>query len=286
MSDLRNTLKLLRFPFSVFLLPVSLFSLYFIKEPNTEILIGVLAIWHILVYPSSNGYNSYHDQDEGPIGGMEKPPKPSKSLLYAANVMDSAAILLSFLINWQFALGVALYILFSRLYSHRAIRLKKYPLIGFLVVFVFQGAWVFASNALAFGESYIIFSPYGISAALASSFLIGTVYPLTQIYQHEADRKDGVLTLSMLLGIKGTFLFSGSLFGIATSLLAFTFFYFSGLNDFWLFMIILTPATIYFFYWAIRCFINPDQANFKNTMVMLVLSSMLNNIYFLTLLFQ
>ena len=44
-----------------------------------------------------------------------------------------------------------------------------------------------------------------VLAMIASSLLIGGFYPLTQIYQHEEDYNDGVITISYLLGYKGTF---------------------------------------------------------------------------------
>ena len=33
----------------------------------------IFVILHILVYPASNGYNSYMDRDEGSIGGLKNP---------------------------------------------------------------------------------------------------------------------------------------------------------------------------------------------------------------------
>ncbi len=207
MEQIRNTIKLLRFPFSIFLLPISLFSLYIIQaELNWQLLL-VLIIWHILVFPSSNGYNSYNDRDEGPIGGLASPPKPTRLLLYVTNYLDGAAILLSHLINIYFTIFVAVYITISRLYSYRKVRLKKYPIIGFLVVFIFQGAWIFAANIFALSSAVLFSNQSTVFSAIACSFFIGTIYPLTQIYQHESDRSDGVKTLSILLGIKGTFFF-------------------------------------------------------------------------------
>ncbi len=222
--------------------------------------------------------------DEGPIGGLASPPKPTKLLLHLSNFMDIAAISLSFLINNYFAFFVVLYIITSRLYSNRNIRLKKFPIIGFLVVFIFQGAWIFCANIFALSSIHLFSNRSVIFSAIASSFFIGTIYPLTQIYQHEADRKDGVQTLSMLLGIKGTFIFSTLFFAIAT---LFVYLSFSNtLNNFWLFNIVMLPSTLYFIFWTFRSFKNAEQVNFKNTMVMLVLSSLLNNLYFLILLLK
>lgn len=281
---MRDILKLLRFPFSIFLLPVSLFSFFFIHPQLNYQLLLVLVIWHILVFPASNGYNSFNDNDIGPIGGLAKPPKPTRQLLYIVNFFDFTAILLSLVINVRFAIFVTLYIVASRLYSYRNIRLKKYPVIGFLIVFIFQGAWVFFANIYGLSSSSLFSNPSVIFSAIACSFFIATVYPLTQIYQHEADANDGVKTLSMQLGKKGTFVFSGLMFLIATVFMYLTFNEPHNINNFWLFNLVMLPATSYFLFWSFKSFKQITQINFKNTMIMLILSSLLNNIYFILLL--
>jgi 1,4-dihydroxy-2-naphthoate octaprenyltransferase len=282
---MKDTVKLLRFPFSIFLLPVSLFSFFYIHPAINHQFILVIAIWHLLVFPSSNGYNSYNDRDEGPIGGLSSPPKPTKLLLQLSTIMDSAAIALSLLINVYFTLFVAGYIIASRLYSNRSIRLKKFPVIGFLVVFVFQGAWIFCANIFALSSTNLFSNQSVLFSAIASSFFIATIYPLTQIYQHESDATDGVKTLSMLLGIRGTFLFSAIMFGIANAFVYLSF-HKNEINNFWLFNIIMLPSTVYFLSWAFRSFKNVAQVNFKNTMIMLVMSSLLNNLFFVILLLK
>lgn len=286
MNQFRNTIKLLRFPFSAFLLPISLFSFYIIHPVINYQLFLVLIIWHILVFPSSNGYNSYNDQDEGPIGGLAAPPKPTKLLMYVTGVFDGAAILLSLLINLYFTFFVTAYIIFSRLYSYRKIRLKKFPIIGFLIVFFFQGAWIFYANIFALSSITLFSYPSVVFSAVASSFFIGTIYPITQIYQHESDREDGVKTISMLLGIKGTFIFSALMFSCATLFIYFSFQNAFTIINFWLFNIVMLPSTLYFIYWAGRSFKSESHINFKNAMTMLVLSSMLNNLYFFILLIK
>jgi 1,4-dihydroxy-2-naphthoate polyprenyltransferase len=282
MTEITDTIKLLRFPFSLFLLPVTLFSFLYI-QPSWNISVWLaLGIWHLLVFPSSNGYNSYNDQDDGPIGGLAAPPKPTLFLKNCCNVMDVLAISLSALINTYFFFFVLIYIIASRLYSYRRIRLKKYPVAGFLIVFVFQGAWVFCGNILALSGLDLLLQEQVIFSAIASSFFIGTVYPLTQIYQHEADKTDGVVTLSMQLGIKGTFVFSGLMFFAATTFMYFTFY--DNINYFWLFTIVMGLSAFYFGRWALVSFRDPVHVNFRNVMIMLVLSSLSNNIFFLILL--
>jgi len=284
-TNLRNTVKLLRLPFSLFLLPISLFSFYFIRPEFNIRLILVMVIWHFLVFPASNAYNSYHDKDEGPIGALKAPPKPTDQLLKVANAMDSVAILLSLLINTAFTLFVIAFIAVSRLYSNRQIRLKKYPISSFMIVCLCQGTGVFCANIFGLSSATLFLNPSVVYSAIACYFFIGTIYPLTQIYQHEADAKDGVKTISLLLGTKGTFLFSGSMFFLAT---LFIYLSFQGeyINNFRLFVLIMLPATLYFISWAIKSFKNSTHVNFKNTMVMLILSSMLNNVYFFILLIK
>ena len=281
-----NTIKLLRFPFSLFLLPVSLFSLFYIHPALNYQLVLVLGIWHLLVFPASNGYNSYNDRDEGPIGGLASPPKPTLRLLHITNALDVASILLATLVSISFAGFVIVYIVASRLYSNRSIRLKQFPIIGFLIVVVFQGAWVFCANILALGSVTLFLNPSVIFSAIASCFFIGTIYPITQIYQHEADKQDGITTLSMKLGKKATFIFSGIMFMMATLFVYFSFSSDEMIGNFWLFNMLMLPAAFYFLTWSAKSFRSETHINFKNTMIMLVLSSVLNNIYFITILLK
>src|ERR671913_1199203 len=174
-------------------------------------------ILHLLVYPSSNGYNSYMDRDETPIGGLENPMLPTRQLFKTSVVMDGIAVTLSFFISSYFALGIMFYILASRAYSYRGIRLKQFPVIGFLTVFIFQGALVFFITYHGCSNPQTLAVPW--LPCLIASLLIGASYPLTQIYQHQQDKEDGVITLSYLLGKKGTFIFSLVLFSVATFLM-------------------------------------------------------------------
>ncbi len=124
-------------------MPVYWFALSQVININWYNAILVFVILHLLVYPASNGYNSYMDRDTSPIGGLENPMQPTKQLFYVTVIMDAVAIALSFLITWVFALGIIFYILASRAYSYRKIRLKKFPVIGYLTVVIFQGAVTF-----------------------------------------------------------------------------------------------------------------------------------------------
>jgi len=282
-----STFKHLRLPFSFFLLPVFLFALSQSSPVNWMNTIIAFVILHFLIFPSSNGYNSYQDKDETSIGGMKHPPKVTKNLFYVTLGMDIAGILGALFVSVYFSLLVLIFILVSRAYSYRKLRLKKYAVIGFLTVFVFQGAFVYLMTSAAITSTPFtqFLNLNNIICMSIASLFIGSIYPLTQIYQHEADKKDGVISISYKLGYIGTFVFSGILFAIATLLL---FYYFSLKHqqfDLALFIIMILPAAYYLTVWFNKVRNNTVHANFENTMKMNLLTSVCMNVYFSILIF-
>ena len=195
----KSTIQLLRFPFSYFLMPVFWFSLSFIQHINWLNALIIFLILHLLVYPSSNGYNSYMDRDETSIGGLKDPMLPTRQLYRVTVFLDVVAVLASLIISTWFALAILLYIVCSRLYSYRGIRLKQYPITGYLIVIINQGALTFFM--VYHGASKLVTMDMPWQGVVAAAFLIGGFYPITQVYQHTADANDGVETICMLAGI-------------------------------------------------------------------------------------
>ena len=284
----KNTITLLRLPFSLLLMPIFLLALSQIEVPFTwlDVLYPFIII-HLLVYPASNGYNSYVDRDEHSIGGLEKPPLPTKQLFYVTLVMGFTAIVLSaLLISVPFSLCLVVYILVSRAYSSRQIRLKKYPIIGFLVVVLFQGAFTYYITYLGITKTFMDINNTTIWILAACSFQIGGVYPLTQIYQHQQDLADNVVTISYKLGYKGTFIFSGVLFLLCNICY---FMYFNKINHLSHFYIIqgfFIPIVAFFVYWFSLVLKNEGNANFKNTMRMNLIAAICMNACFVILLLK
>ena len=230
MQQLKNTILLLRIPFSVYLMPIFFFAVSQSSGYDPDQVLTLFFILHVLVYPASNGYNSYMDRDTDSIGGLEHPPPVSRQLFYVTLLMDLTALLIAmFTFNYITAVLILGYILASRAYSFRGIRLKKYPIISFLTVFIFQGAYIYALVQYALSPAYAIDTDY-LPLIIASLF-VGGGYPLTQIYQHVSDAENGDKTLSMMLGKIGTFAFSIFLYAIAIFLL---YFYFRHTLFYWL----------------------------------------------------
>lgn len=221
------------------------------------------------------------DRDETPIGGLLAPLQPTRQLFYISVIMDVAAVIASLLISNIFAVGILLYILASRAYSYRGIRLKKFPVLGFLTVFVFQGALIFFITYHGADYNNTLHVP--LLPCVISSLLIGALYPLTQVYQHEEDKKDGVVTISCLLGKRGTFILSMTLFLSATVLMYFLFSQKEQLNFFYLFLLILLPVVLFFLYWMKKVWRVQEEANFKNSLRMNVLSTLCTTVFFVTI---
>jgi len=281
----KSTVKHLRLPFSFFLMPVFLFALSQAGTINWQTTIIAFVILHLFIFPSSNGYNSYQDRDETSIGGLKHPPKVSKKLFYATLFLDFAGVLCGLFISVYFSLFVLIFVLMSRAYSYRNVRLKKYAVIGFLTVFIFQGAFVYlmAYSAITSFSIREVFTRNNLICMCVASLFIGSVYPLTQIYQHEADKKDGVISISYKLGYTGTFVFSAILFSLAT---IFLFYYFNFRHQqiaLVLFLFIMLPVIVKLMIWFNKVRKDTVNANFENTMTMNLLTSTCMNLYFILL---
>ena len=281
-KEFRNTIKLLRIPFSFFLMPVFWLALSQAENINWVNAIMCFVVLHLCIYPASNGYNSYMDQDETSIGGLEHPPKPTKQLFYAALLLDIFGLILAYFVSLSFLFCVLGYVVASRAYSFKGIRLKKYPILGFLTVVIFQGGFTFWMVYNAVGNNGFDISLVPI--LLACSFLIGGVYPLTQVYQHEADKASGDTTISYMLGIKGTFVFAAILFAISNVFFILHFVEQERIMHFFIMQLCLIPVTHFFFTWFKSVLKNPLEANFKNTMRMNLIASVCMNLCFIVLL--
>src|SRR4051812_7917758 len=120
----------LRIPFSLYLMPFFCFALSQSQDPKLLNVILSFLVIHLFFYPASNGYNSYYDKDEESIGGLKNPPPVDKDLYKAALLFDAIALGLSLIISWRFAVMVLIIGMVSKAYSHPAVRLKKYPILG------------------------------------------------------------------------------------------------------------------------------------------------------------
>lgn len=282
----RSTWQHLRIPFSYYLLPVFLFTLSVSANLNQPRLIWVFVIVHLLIYPASNGYNSYFDKDEKSIGGVKNPLPVNKGLYYMSLFFDLVAVVLGFvMINLTFAAMLFIYGLISKAYSHPAIRLKKYPVAGWLIVSLFQGLFTFMMCYVGVNNYELenLWRATVIIPGLLSTLQLLGTYPMTQIYQHEEDSKRGDRTFSLMLGIRGTFYFVGAIFTIATACFVAYFLTYFNMHYAIVFVMALLPVVLYFFYWFLQVYKDPSKADHSHTMRLNFISATCLNGFFLYL---
>jgi hypothetical protein len=276
----------LRIPFSYFLLPVFLFAVAISPNISEPRLFWVFIILHLFLYPASNGFNSYFDKDEKSIGGLKNPPKVNKGLYYLSLTFDVIALLLGyFIINPLFAVMLFIYGLVSKAYSHPMVRLKKYPIIGWIAAGIFQGAFTVIM-------CYVGLNNFSLNTSVNAQVLIPSLlttvvlwanYPMTQVYQHEEDVNRGDITFSVKLGIRGTFYFTALVFIIAAVQFTFYFLKFYELKYAIAFFIALAPVFLYFLFWFLKVRKDESFANYSYTMGLNCISATCLNAFFIYL---
>lgn len=275
---------LMRIPFSLFLMPVFWLAISMISVEGwkwNNALIVFLHL-HLLLYPASNGYNSLIDKDETPIGGLANPPKVNLELKILVFVFELLALSLGFVIGLEYGFCVAVYWLMSRAYSGPLIRLKRFPILSWITVVIFQGAWTvlmvwagIVKDGNLFETGYLWVWPL-----VASLFLAGS-YPVTQIYQHQADRTRGDITLSVRLGIRGTMVFALAGLLLGSNFLILGLWLNDELNGLPIILASASPSFIYFSIWMRDVWKDSTNADFRHTMLFNQISSVSLSIGFL-----
>ena len=272
----RSTLLHVRLPFSWFLLPVFMMALALVPEFDPGRAAIVFIVLHLFLYTASNGFNSYFDRDTESIGALRRPPAVTPDLLWFSLALDAAGLLLALMVRWEFALGCFIYGMASKIYSWDLVRVKKYPITGWIFVGVGQGVLAFLLITLGIAEpegtAWLMIAQMLPASIFAGFFLLG-VYPLTQIYQHGEDARRGDVTISRLLGIKNTFYCAAGCLVVAIGGFFATLRGYYGLRGALLFIGLIAPAVVYFVHWYAVCRKDPKYADFSRSMRMNLLAS-------------
>lgn len=277
-----STIQLLRIKFSFFLMPIYWFALSQINNINICKAVLVFIILHLFIYPSSNGYNCYMDKDTESIGCIKKPLLPTKQLYYACIFLDVTALLTGLMVSYSFTLLLVLYIIASKSYSYSGIRLKRFPVLGYLIAIIFQGGIVYLMVYITCSIPQNIQAPF--LPMLASTFFVGAFYPLTQIYQHKQDAKSNIKTMSIMLGYTGTFLLASIMCSLA---MLFTAYYFASnleLDRFLVLFVCMFPSLFFLIKWYYRVRKDNAEASYKNSMQMNWIAATGSNLAFIIIL--
>jgi hypothetical protein len=276
----------LRFAFSFFLLPIFLFSLAISPNISEQPLLWTFLIVHFLLYPASNGYNSYFDKDEKSIGALKNPLPVNKGLYHLAILLDVLAIVLGYIkINLTFAVMLLIYGLVSKAYSHPSIRLKKYAITSWVITGLFQGLFTFVMCYIGINDYSLenVWRASVVIPGVLSSVMLWANYPITQVYQHEEDAKRGDHTFSLMLGIRGTFYFVGGVFVFVA--IGFTWYFMNFYNQRYalIYLLALSPVILFFLYWFSLVYKDETKADYGKTMWLTLISATCLNAFFIYL---
>ncbi|MBX3000744.1 MAG: UbiA prenyltransferase family protein [Caldilineaceae bacterium] len=198
----------LRLHFQILLAPIFLWGVFLAGgSPNLPFWIAFVA-FHLCLYGGTTAFNSYYDRDEGPVGGLEKPPPVVNALLPFSLILQGIGAGLATLVNLPFLVIYLIIFVMGAAYSHPHTRWKANPLGGLATVAIGQGVlaglggWVVANADLA------AISPLHWIGLIAASAITVGFYPLTQIYQIDEDLGRGDLTFAAWVGPRGSFIYA------------------------------------------------------------------------------
>ena len=221
------------------------------------------------------------------MNGLESPPPVDKTLFWVSMGLEVVALLAAVFINVQFVVFILVYGLFMKCYSHPAVRIKKRPVASWLLISLFQGGFVFLMtymivHELSFWELFVTSRQIGLwLGTLISAVNILALYPVTQVYQHAEDAGRGDLTISRLLGVRGTFVNAWLCFLASGS--CFLLFY-GPTWPFFLLAALIVPSIVYLAALTYRVWQTPAAADYRAAMWMTRLTGWGMNVFFLILL--
>ena len=263
----------LRLHFQILLAPIFLWG-YFLADgrPDFDFWIAFLA-FHLCLYGGTTAFNSYYDRDNGPVGGLEKPPPVVQALLPFSLLLQGIGALLAAWVNLSF---LAIYLIIFAMgfaYSHPRLRWKARPLGGLATVGVGQGVLACWGGWAAATPDLVPIDPLAWLGFLAVSALTVGFYPLTQIYQIDEDLARGDLTFAAWVGPRGAFVYAIVTMTIAAVALIFVIFRLLGPLNALVVALFYTGLLAIIVHWAITYDNAQILVNFRRVMRIYMLTS-------------
>ena len=162
-----------------------------------------LFLWVVMLNGGTLAINSVFDRDEGDIGYLDKPPRPPSHLLSFSLGLMAAGQLLAFSVGTAFAGAYAVCFALSIAYSVPPVRLKAVGGVDWLInmwgfgTLTPYAGWAATQRPLDHAHRLVLLGFCPLFAAL---------YPLTQLYQFDEDKRRGERTLAIMLGLKRSLL--------------------------------------------------------------------------------
>jgi 4-hydroxybenzoate polyprenyltransferase len=160
-----------------------------------------LVIWVVFLNGGTLAINSVFDKDEGDIGYLNSPPALPRYLLHCSWGLLAAGQALAFLLPVGFRFAYAICFVLSILYSVPPFRFKAVAGVDWVInmwgfgTLTPYAAWAATGRPLDIGHGLVL---------LAFCPLFAGLYPLTQLYQFDEDRRRGDRTLALILGMRAS----------------------------------------------------------------------------------
>jgi len=161
--------------------------------------LGALVIWVVLLNGGTLAINSVFDKDDGDIGYLNAPPRPPRHLLGFSIVLLVGGQVLALALPAGFQIAYAVCFAMSVLYSVPPFRFKAVAGVDWVInmwgfgTLTPYAAWAATGRPLDLGHGMVLLGFCPLFAAL---------YPLTQVYQFDEDRRRGDRTLALILGLE------------------------------------------------------------------------------------
>jgi 4-hydroxybenzoate polyprenyltransferase len=179
--------------------------------------LAALGIWVVCLNGGTLAINSVFDKDEGDIGYLDAPPAPPRYLLAFSAALLVGGQLLALALPAPFALVYGICFALSVLYSVPPFRFKAVAGLDWVInmwgfgTLTPYAAWAATGRPLDVGHALVL---------LAFCPLFAGLYPLTQLYQFDEDRRRGDRTFALILGMRRSLLLALACVLIAFGLFA------------------------------------------------------------------
>jgi len=154
---------------------------------------------HVLLFGGATAFNSWWDKDTGPVGGLKHPPKMKPWMHKLSLAFMFFGLMWAGAVSIIYA-GIYLVSLFLFwVYSSPYGRWKGRPLRSLIAIGVSSGLNSVLLGTLAAGGQI---TPMVFLGSVGAMLILLSLYPVSQVYQVEEDRRRGDQTFALTYGFK------------------------------------------------------------------------------------
>lgn len=191
----------LRWHYQLFILSgCFLFGGLFSDTMQWDYFLTHLLFVHLLLFGGATAYNTYWDKDEGPVGGLRRVPPMSKWMHPASLLIQLPGLIAGWWIGLEYMLIYLIAMLMFWFYSSPLFRWKGRPLLSLVAIGISTGWCGFWLGSLSAGGD--LSNPIAWAGSIGVMFIILSMYPMSQVYQVDEDRKRGDHTFTSEYGLE------------------------------------------------------------------------------------